>query len=248
MDIQKYAEFGLLKKLILHFLKKASYINVPGSQSKKFWNDLGIDADKINILHSTIDTENTFQPIEVEKEYDFIFVGELVARKQLNVVIDAINRIIKSGHAAKLAIIGEGPSKFELIQQAQNLNISDNIKFLGHQTDINFFLNKSKIFVLISKNEGIPCALMEAMACELLSVAINIGDVSDVLIDGETGFIVNENTVDSVYHVLKRAYLSYENSNAISKKARQKIIEDHSYPSATIKWDILLEKILNSQK
>ena len=163
-------------------------------------------------------------------------------------MIDAVNKIIKSGHAVNFAIIGEGPSKFELMQQVRDLNISNSIKFLGHQTDINFFLNKSKIFILISKNEGIPCALMEAMACELLSVAINIGDVSDVLINGETGFIVDENNVDSIYEVLKKAFLSYENSDSIRKKARQKIIEDHSYPSAMKKWDILLGKILDSHK
>ena len=243
MDIQNYTRNKFLKKLIVVFLKKAAFINVPGSNSKKFWINLGISEEKINILHSTIDTENGFFPTNGEKDYDFIYVGELSPRKRVDLVIAAIKKLIDLGDNAKLAIIGDGPSKAELMEQVKRLNISNRVFFLGYQKHIRHFLNRSRIFVLISENEGLPCALMEAMSCGLLAVASNVSDIPDVLIDGETGFIVDEEQPDSVFQVLRMAWERYEDSYSIRRKSRDKIIAEHSYQAAVNKWSVVLKKM-----
>jgi glycosyltransferase involved in cell wall biosynthesis len=242
-DIEHYARHGVLKKLILLFLRKAAYINVPGSHSKRFWTGLGIAPDKINILHSSIDTENAFYHVPQEKEYDFVYVGELEPRKQVHLIIDAANRLVASGHDVKLAIIGDGPTREPLERQARGLGVSSNIRFLGWQTDIRHFLNRSKIFVLISSNEGLPCALMEAMACELLVVASKVADIPDIVIDGETGFLISDSSPDSVFHVLEEAFLHYEDCALMRRKAREKIVSGHSYDAAREKWGVFLKKI-----
>jgi glycosyltransferase involved in cell wall biosynthesis len=248
LDIQNYTRNKLLKKLILLFLKKAEHFNVPGSYSKQFWVNLGIKEDKINILHSTIDTKNSFFPTGEEKEYDFVYVGELNPRKQVNLIIDAAKELILAGHNVKLAIIGDGPAKADLIQQTRELGILANVHFLGHKTNICYLLNKSKIFVLISRNEGLPCALMEAMACGLLAVASNVADIPDILIEGETGYLVRGSFSDSVTRALERALLNYEKSGLIRMKAREKIMNEHSYNAALKKWNNILERIAAASK
>jgi glycosyltransferase involved in cell wall biosynthesis len=248
MDIQKYTCNDLFKKLIIMFLKKAAYVNVPGSNSKKFWVNLGIVEDRINILHSTIDTENEFFPAEKDKEYDFICVGRLEHRKRVDRVVSAVERLVASGYNARLAIIGDGPAQGKLLRQTQSLGVSVRVRFFGHQSNIRDFLNKSKIFVLISENEGLPCALMEAMACELLVVASDVGDIRDVLIDRKTGFLVNGHLPDAVFRSLREAYFSYDKSGPMRRKAREKIAAEHSYPAALKKWDALLKNMPKDQE
>ena len=89
-----------------------------------------------------------------------------------------------------LLIVGSGDQQENLKQQADTLGISQSITFAGRQSDINRMLSAMDIFALPSLNEGLPMALLEAMAAGKPAVASDVGDVS-VAITSDTGLLVH---------------------------------------------------------
>jgi glycosyltransferase involved in cell wall biosynthesis len=90
----------------------------------------------------------------------------------------------------RFRIAGDGPLRPVLENLARDLDVSENIEFLGAIQDIPAFLRGAKFLVHTSESEGCPNAVMESMACGLPSVAMRAGDIPFIVEDGKTGFVV----------------------------------------------------------
>ena len=101
-----------------------------------------------------------------EEAFVMVSVGELSVRKNHKVVIEALGSI--QDKTIYYVICGQGLLKENLKKIAEEKGISDRIKLLGFRTDITEIYKASDIFIFPSLQEGLPLALMEAMACRLL--------------------------------------------------------------------------------
>ena len=121
----------------------------------------------------------------------FITVARLVPQKGLDVLINALPRL--SGAAADwpVTLLGDGPERETLQQQAQDLGVSNRLRCLGFRPDPDQFLAEAAVFVLPSRFEGMPNALLEAMAAGL---AVIVTDASpgplEVVEPGVSGLVV----------------------------------------------------------
>ena len=121
-------------------------------------------------------------------------VGCLEARKDYGTLLDALAELKAGGVEFRAAIIGEGRERAALESRARALGLETRVKFLGERSDIERLLPALDVFVLSSREEGIPNALLEAMAAGLASVATAVGGTPEVLKDGETGWLVPART------------------------------------------------------
>lgn len=240
--IHKYFERKPYKWLIKKCMHKALFVNVPGFQAYRKWVHAGINAEKINFLHSTIDTtifKNTF----LEEKYDLIFIGRLNYVKRIDLIIQSVKSIIeKTNQEIKLAIVGSGEEEIKLKELCSNLNLKKNIDFLGFRNDTSKLLNQSKIFVMYSSSEGLPVALMEAMACEKTVIAPDVGNIKSLITHGYNGFIVNANDKNELIEKIILALHNHKSLQDMRTNARNEIIKNHSIESAIKKW----KKILNN--
>ncbi|MFQ5914953.1 MAG: glycosyltransferase family 4 protein [Nitrospinota bacterium] len=92
-----------------------------------------------------------------------------------------------------LLLVGAGPEESRLRSEAQELSLMDQIVFLGEREDVPTVLAASDLFVLSSLWEGLPRSIMEAMASRLAVVATDAGGVKELVVDGETGYVVPGN-------------------------------------------------------
>ena len=106
---------------------------------------------------------------------------------------------------AELILIGDGPSMLKVQQQVDKLGITDKVKFLGFRQDIGQILAGVQIFTLISNWEGLPCTIIEAMRAGLPVVASDVGGVKEIVIDGQTGYVIPRKDVHTLRE--KLAYL-----------------------------------------
>jgi len=244
--IQKYSQKKIVGKIIKHILKKARYVNVPGTSSKEFWTKSKIDIQKINLLHSTINTEK-FLPTDSFPKYDFIFLGRLAVEKRINLIIEAFENLIKNHNEISLVIVGDGKQKEKLISIVREKKLEDKISFVGFQTNTNEWLNKAKIFVLSSFSEGLPTALMQAMACKLVCISTKVGNIQDMLINKQTGYTFDSDDVEELSRLMEYTYLHYNDLSGIRLEARKIIEKNHSYSSAIKSWTQIINKVEHEQ-
>jgi glycosyltransferase involved in cell wall biosynthesis len=102
----------------------------------------------------------------------------------------AARQLKQNGLNFEMRIVGDGPLRQELEQQAESLGVSDRVRFIRHIDDVPLLLTASSFLVHTSDNEGCPNAVMEAMACGRAVVATRVGDIPHLVEDGRTGFVV----------------------------------------------------------
>ncbi len=113
-------------------------------------------------------------------------VARAIAGKGLDDLIDAALMV----DAPRFVVAGDGPEKNRLQARAAAAGLGERVQFLGHRTDIPALLHAADIFLLPSHMEGMPLAIMEAMAARLPVVATAVGGVPEVVVDGQTGLLV----------------------------------------------------------
>jgi len=235
-DTIHYYQKFLPQFLVKLILKNARVICTPGTNTASFWNKAGYS--NTYQLHSTIDTFK-FQPDStLEKKYDYLYIGTLDINKRPELIIDSFNEIHKKINTVSLCIIGFGELEKELKKKIVNLNLEDSITFI-RTNDVLKYIQKSKIFVMASLSEGLPCALMEAMACELIAIVPPVGDIADVIEHKANGYLF-DNSKEQLCTFMEEAFTNYNMLSKMRTNARDTIINKHSYLVATAKWNALL--------
>lgn len=117
-------------------------------------------------------------------------IGRLVPQKGYNFFIESIPTILNKFPDAQFMIVGDGPLKDELTEQAKYLGLDSNLTLTGFRKDIPYLLKAMDIFALFSLWEGFGIVLIEAMACSLPIVATNVGPIPEVVIHEETGLLI----------------------------------------------------------
>ncbi len=122
-----------------------------------------------------------------------VCVGRMVPIKGYDSVVRASKEII-SGLAPKkvrFLMVGEGPLKVELMEEAGALGVGGNFTFLGFRDDVSRLLSACDLMVMPSLNEGLGMSIVEAMALSLPVVASRVGGIAEVVDDGVTGILVS---------------------------------------------------------
>ncbi|MEO6523964.1 MAG: N-acetyl-alpha-D-glucosaminyl L-malate synthase BshA [Mucilaginibacter sp.] len=105
-----------------------------------------------------------------------------------------ISKIIPS----KLLMVGDGPERSECEQLCRDLEVTDNVRFLGKQEAIEEILSVSDLFMMPSQSESFGLAALEAMACRVPVVSSNAGGLPELNIDGVTGFMCDPGDIDTM--------------------------------------------------
>jgi glycosyltransferase involved in cell wall biosynthesis len=218
-------------------LKRTDGIMVRGNSSKKILVENNINKNKIFVVHNYIDLQR-FIVKKQEKKYDLIYVGVLRKLKRVERIIDITYNLKKIKKEIKLIILGRGSEYEELKNKVEKLNLINNVNFTGFVKNPEAFLQQSKIFVMASTHEGLPAALIEAMASGLPSVVPDVGDISDIIEDKINSFLIEN---DSGYEEVITNLLDDRNLyNRISNEA-QKIKEMFNIENIQAQWMELLQ-------
>ena len=96
---------------------------------------------------------------------------------------------------AELVLIGDGPTMDTTRQRVRELGLEERVSFLGFRSDIAEILAEVQIYTLVSHWEGLPCTIIEAMRAGLPVVASDVGGVKEIVIEGQTGYVVPRSDV-----------------------------------------------------
>jgi len=152
-------------------------------------------------------------------------VGWLLPIKRWDRLLRVVKEVKGRVGQVRLQIAGDGPLRLALEELARRLGISNTVRFMGAVDDIPAFLRQAKFLVHTSESEGCPNVVMEAMACSVPVVAMDAGDISYLVEDGVTGFVVRQDDegglADRITQLLTDERLTLNMGEASRKKAEQ---------------------------
>lgn len=119
-----------------------------------------------------------------------INVARWTPQKDQRTLIEAARIVAEVRSDVRFVLVGHGPLHDDLVAQAEALGVADKVIFAGFRDDVADVLAASDLFVLSSLWEGMPLALLEAMAAGCAAVSTNVGGVAQVLQHGVTGLLV----------------------------------------------------------
>lgn len=123
--------------------------------------------------------------------------------------------------ATILNVIGDGPERANLEQQVKRLGLDSQVQFLGEKTDVLPYLQAADLFVLPSRRDNLPVALLEAMAGGLPSIATSVGGIPEVIEDGENGLLVPPDNPESLTKAIRRLIDDQRLQKKLGSNARQ---------------------------
>ncbi|HEY2777611.1 MAG TPA: glycosyltransferase [Gaiellaceae bacterium] len=118
------------------------------------------------------------------------WLGRMTDIKRVDVLLDAFAELRRRDVDAALVLVGDGPLRADLERQAAELGIADATHFVGYRADVAPLYAALDAVALSSANEGTPVAVIEALAAGMPAVSTDVGGVSDVVVEGKSGFLV----------------------------------------------------------
>ena len=186
---------GVIRGSVEHITLKMNYdaiIAVSRSTMKKLLK-YGIDEEKIKVITGGVDLK-MIDPIKEEKTStpSILFVGRLVPHKRVEDLLKAFSIVLKTNPKTNLYIVGTGKHKDFLQEYASSLNLEKKVTFTDYVTESEKIrlMKKAHVLVLPSIMEGFGLVLIEAMACKTPVIATDLGGPKEVVVDNETGFLV----------------------------------------------------------
>lgn len=144
-------------------------------------------------------------------------MGRLDRQKGFDLLIDAL--AVLPGVSAVIA--GEGPERDALLRQAEDLSVADRFLIVPWQEEVGPFLRSLDLFVLPSRYEGLPLALLEAMATGVPVVAAEVGAIGEAAVSGQTAFLVPADDVQALAGGIRQLLDDEEGRTRLGARARE---------------------------
>lgn len=185
------------------------------------------------------------QELGVEpSDFLWLAVGSLHPQKDHATLVEAFREVLQALPEARLAIVGAGPLSDELEHRLSTLELGERVQLLGLRTDVPRLLGGADAFVLSSAWEGLPNAVMEAMAARLPVVATSVGGVAELIADRESGIVVPAKQPHSLAVGMRDVMrMSSSQRLALTERAAAHLERTFEAESVVERWEALLMRL-----
>ena len=192
--------------------------------------------NKINKLKYTLNIDSN--------EFIWVAVGNHRQQKAYPVLIDALTKI---NYPFKLLLVGKTYGNSEIENLVNKLGLNNSVQVLGKREDVPDLLALSNAFVMSSNWEGMPNAMIEAMAMGLPVVSTNVGGVSELVKENRNGYLVPPGDPEALCKAMKRMMaLPNEDRNKMGKQSEGTIKKDFKTKDIIDQWEELFSELLAS--
>lgn len=196
-----------------------------------------MQAERIRLIYNGLDTTRLLDSLNSSEERPFPFtittMGRLTARKGFDRVLTAFAELIRQNNPpdAGLVVIGDGEKCSALQKMAHDLDIANQVRFTGFMDNPYPLLHHSDVFVLASRNEGIPNALLEAMFLRNAVITTPAGGVAETITHLENGLLTaaeQPQLAKSLGEQLSWLYQNHDARRKLADAAHQTVITQFS--------------------
>jgi glycosyltransferase involved in cell wall biosynthesis len=235
----------LVKRLVPLWQKVAGEFDgvvVRGHRAQAYFQEHS-SPRRIDVIPGSVNGSR-FAPSACQRTIDIAFVGSITPRKQPDHVCEVVKRVAAKCPQLRVAIAGTGPLLPEMKRWARKLGVEKNMLFLGHVEKVEGLLTRSRVFLLTSRIEGLSIAMAEAMTAGAVPVVPAIDDLSELVREGSTGYLIQPGQFDQyaarICALLEDKLLWSKMSN----QARELAVNNNGLDAVTRRWQTCLESVL----
>jgi L-malate glycosyltransferase len=173
-------------------------------------------------------------------------IARLTEQKGHRYLLEAASRALRVRPDLNFVFAGDGPLRDSLTARARSLGIADRVRFLGYRTDVTALLAAFDVFTLPSLYEGLPNAVLEAMACGRPVVATAVDGTPEVVAEGETGLLVPPRDPDRLSEAVLRLAGDARLRTSMGAEARRRAVRDHGVDGQVDAFHRLYQELLLS--
>lgn len=208
----------------------------------------GVPGDRITVIANGIDPSIFGSHQYSARPRRIAMVACLREGKRIDVLIAAAPRILARHPDAEFVIVGDGPSREQLVAMARATSVSDHFQFLGHRDDVPAVLAQADLLVLPSESEAFPNAIVEGMAAGLPVVATAVGGIPELVEDGVTGRLVPAGDPDALAGALLEVLDRPERAAEFGRAGRRRIEDTYSFDRMVEQFETLYESELERSR
>ncbi len=256
MSCTTQAKLWLTETLTLRHFDR--YVAVAGAHKAHLVATKRIPPEKTVVIHNSVDLRRFDSPVDVpavRRSYGIpdgarvvAKVAALLPKKTHDVFLRAAALLLEDIPDAHFVIAGDGPERDKLEAMARNLRIADQVSFLGNVRDIPALLKSIDLSVLSSVHEAFPLALLESMAAARPVVATDVGSVSEMVVDGSTGFLVPPGVPDQFAQAMVRVLSDPELAREFGEEGRKRVEQEFTTERMISQTESLLVELANSAR
>jgi len=188
-----------------------------------------VPPERLRFIGNGIDIER-FHPMPRVKSTDGALTVICTARfepvKNHPQLFEAMKQLVERGIDARLWLVGDGELRAQYQALCATLGIADRVDFLGYRDDVPALLAQADVSVLTSVKEGIPRALLEAMAMELPVIGTRVVGTEETVRDGETGYLIEYGDVPALTERLARLAADPALRARLGKRGREVVLAE----------------------
>jgi len=192
--------------------------------------ELGVDPDRVHIIPNGVDTTRFVPPDKGERENLILFVGSLIERKGVRYLLEAMPAIFGDFPDYRLVVVGDGPQAGFLRALADQLRLGERVTFVGFQPQeaIRSWMQRARLLVLPSLEEGMGVVLVEALACGTPIVASHVDGIRDVITPG-VGVLVAPASSAALFAGMREILGDPVRWTAMSQSARARAVTHYGW-------------------
>ena len=237
-DIENLPHSTLGGHAILRFLKRSNaFYQVLSNRCRTYMTTHGFQPEHVERIPNGVDIDKfrpaAYRPNPSLPERDILCVSRLEYPKGVDVLLHAWGRMMHEPSAwrtslkPRLRIVGQGIFLPQMQRIVEELGIQESVEFLGLRRDVVNLLQQSWGFVLPSRWEGMPNALLEAMACRLPCVATRVSGSEDIIRDGINGLLVEPENPVELAVALRRIVEDTSLAQALAQEAYITVVNEY---------------------
>jgi len=250
----------LYAKIDAFFLRYADKTIAVSHKIKTSLADSGVPESKISVIENGIDVEKC-RAVRLEERVlarkalglevgSFVIggVGRLTEQKGFEYLLEAAKAVLTIRKDVVFIIAGDGPLRGKLYKHMDKLKLDGNVNFLGFRKDILRILAAMDIFVMPSIDEGLPIAMLEAMAVGLPVIVTSVGEIPRVIENKQNGILIEPKNSEMLANKIIYLMENYKIRGDIIDKAWQTVKAKYSNEAMSKSYALIYDRLLNVAK